>query len=382
MKLTLVQKKIKTLLTISLALVGCIAIAAGFYQVSAGTTHPGAAADLLAQGVSNDYCLSCHSQPDMRRTLPSGEEVYLTIDADEYNHSVHGVNGYACVQCHTNIVTYPHPESTAMTRRDLTLEMNGTCASCHDWAFDPSQTGVHQLALANGNKEAAVCTDCHPAHTAQPLGEPRSTIPQTCQRCHSLIYEEYANSVHGEALIGEGNPDVPDCVDCHGSHFIQGPATGDFRLYSPQICEECHADKALMEKYGISTEVFETYVADFHGKSVVLFEPEYPGQETNKPVCIDCHSVHSIKSQDDPESSVMQDNLLRTCQKCHPDATANFPAAWMGHYIPSRENYPFVYFVDLFYKIFIPVVLGGMTVFVIADIVRKVINRRREGQHA
>lgn len=376
------KKKKNILIIITLLLITVSAILAGYQIVAARPNQSEPAAIPHAQGVSNDYCLSCHNQPDMRKTLPSGEEVYLTVDADEYNHSVHGVGGYACVQCHTNIVSYPHPESTAQNRRDLTLEMNGSCASCHGWAFDTTQIGVHQLAMANGNKEAAVCTDCHSAHNVQPLGDPRSTIPQTCQRCHSLIYEEYSSSVHGEALIGEGNPDVPDCVDCHGSHFIQGPPTGDFRLFSPQICERCHADKELMEKYGLSTQVFETYVSDFHGKSVILFEPEYPGQEPNKPVCIDCHGVHSIKSHKDPESAVVQDNLLETCQKCHPDATANFPASWMGHYVPSRDNYPLVYFVDLFYKIFIPVVLGGMTVFVIADVVRRAINRRREGQHA
>ncbi len=354
----------------------------GYQQVFAGTSKPSQLYDPETQGISNDTCLACHNQPSQRMTLPSGEEISISIDEDEFNHSVHGSQGYACVQCHTNIVTYPHPGSSAQTAREKTLELNGTCANCHAWAFDPSKVGVHQMAMANGNLEAAVCTDCHSAHNTQPLGDPRTTIPETCERCHSLIYEEYASSVHGSALINEGNSDVPDCVDCHGSHFIQGPPTGDFHLYSPEICATCHADKELMEKYGLSTEVFETYVSDFHGKSIILYEPEYPGQETNKPVCIDCHGVHNIKAKDDPESSVMQDNLLITCQKCHPDATGNFPTAWMGHYPPSRTNFPLVYFVDLFYKIFIPVVLGGMVVFVLADLIRRAINRRKEGQHA
>jgi len=334
------------------------------------------------QGIPNDYCLSCHGQPDQRMILPSGEEISITVDADEYHDSVHGSGGYACTQCHTNIVTYPHPELNVETAREKTIELNGACARCHAWAFDPSKTGVHQLAMASGNLEAAVCTDCHSPHNTQPLGDPRTTIPETCERCHSLIYQEYASSVHGSALIGLGNPDVPDCVDCHGNHFIQGPPTGDFRLHSPEICAQCHADKELMEHYGISTEVFETYVSDFHGKSIILFEPEYPGQEPNKPVCIDCHGVHNIRSKDDPQSSVMKDNLLSTCQKCHPDATANFPTAWMGHYAPSRDNFPLVYFVELFYKIFIPVVLGGLAVFVLADLIRRYINRRKENPYA
>ena len=354
----------------------------GLQAVQADDLQPAPDAFPKAEGVSNDYCLSCHATADQRYTLPSGEEILLTVNQDEYNHSVHGIGGYACVQCHTNIVSYPHPEMTAKTRRDLTLDLNGTCASCHAWAYDETQVGAHQLAQANGNKDAAVCTDCHPAHNVQPLDEPRTLIPETCERCHSQIYDVYAHSVHGEALIGEGNEDVPDCVDCHGSHFIHGPSTDNFRLYSPEICAKCHADKDLMKKYGISTDVFETYVTDFHGKSVMLFEPQYPGQETNKPVCIDCHGVHDIRSKDDPKSSVMQDNLQKTCKKCHPDANSSFPAAWMGHYPPSPDNFPLVYYVNLFYKIFIPAVLGFMVFFITADFIRRLVNRRREGSHA
>ncbi len=335
----------------------------------------------FTEGVSNDYCLSCHEDTDQRFILPSGEELYLGVNADEFHNSVHGKNGYACVQCHTNIVSYPHPETTAQTRRDLTLELNATCSNCHAWAFDTHKVGAHQLAQEYGNKEAAVCTDCHPAHNVQPLDEPRTLIPQTCERCHSTIYEDYAHSVHGSALLNEGNPDVPECVDCHGSHFIEGPSTGDFHLFSPQLCEKCHADKELMSKYGLSTDIRETYVSDFHGRSVTLFEPEYPGQESNKPVCIDCHGVHNIRSKDDPDSSVMQGNLLATCQKCHPDADSSFPTAWMGHYPPSREYYPLVYYVQLFYKIFIPTVLGGMLLFVGIDFIRRMINTRRESRH-
>ncbi len=69
----------------------------------------------------------------------------------------------------------------------------------------------------------------------------------------------------------------------------------------------------------------KSYVTDFHGTTVVLFEEIAPDQETNKPVCIDCHGVHDMKSVDDPESTVIKENLLDTCQKCHPDATTNFP---------------------------------------------------------
>ena len=52
----------------------------------------------------------------------------------------------------------------------------------------------------------------------------------------------------------------------------------------------------------------------------------------------------------------------------------------MSHYIATPERNPLVYYVDLFYRIFVPTVLGGMAVFVITDIARKTgLTRRISG---
>ncbi len=369
---------------LTLSLIGLVVAGLILATGKAAAETPVAGPGLAPQpqpGVDDRDCLVCHGLPDQYLELPSGEPLYLTVDADEYYASIHGSQGYACVQCHRDIRSYPHAPLAANTRRDLTLSMQSTCVHCHENKFDATLDSVHARALAGGNKEAAVCSDCHGTHNVQAPDEPRSRIPQTCERCHFEIYKQYEESVHGEALIGEGNPDVPSCIDCHGVHNVQGPATGPFRLYSPEICAKCHENEELMNKYGISTDVFDTYVSDFHGTTVMLFEPRYPGQETNKPVCIDCHSVHDIREPDDPQSAVSKENLLVTCRKCHPDATTNFPTSWLGHYRPDPEKYPVVYFVDLFYRIFIPTVLGGMAVFVVTDAVRRIINRRKEYKH-
>ena len=78
---------------------------------------------------------------------------------------------------------------------------------------------------------------------------------------------------------------MPTCIDCHGVHNIGDPTTAEFRLKSPEMCAKCHTDPAIMDKYGISTQVLNTYVADFHGTTVTLFEKQSPDAETNKPVC-------------------------------------------------------------------------------------------------
>ena len=330
-----------------------------------------------AQGVANETCLACHAAPGMQTTLPSGEILYLTVDPDSYAHSIHGEQGYACVQCHVDIREYPHRPLDAQTRRDVSLLYYQNCARCHHDKYDATLDSVHQQALDEGNEEAALCVDCHGYHEVTDPKEPLTRSPQTCERCHSLIYDEYAESVHGSALIGEGNPDVPTCIDCHGVHNVAGPSDPNFHLFSPQLCAQCHADEELMGEYGISTNVFNSYLADFHG-TTVIFEQQFEGQETNKPVCIDCHGVHNMQKVDDAESKVIRQNLITTCQRCHPDATSNFADAWLGHYEPDLNKFPAVYLVDLFSRIFIPAVLGFMVLFVFGDATRRLINRRRE----
>lgn len=344
-------------------------------------SSPSAAVPTPAGTASNDACLACHGKPGMQTILASGETLYLSIDPSTYNNSVHGHGGYACTQCHTNITGYPHPALNIQNRRDVSLELTKTCTQCHENMAKLATNDAHQEAIKAGNKNAAVCTDCHGAHDITSPNQPRSRIPQTCQKCHSQIFNLYKDSVHGAALIGEGNPDVPSCVDCHNAHNVQGPSNSQFRLFSPQICARCHANKPLMEKYGINTDVFNTYLSDFHGTTVEMFQAVAPGQETNKPVCIDCHGVHDMKKVSDPNSTVVKDQVLVTCQKCHPGATANFPSAWLSHYPPSPQHNQAVYYVNLFYKFFIPTLLGGMGLFVATDATRRLLNRGKEKKH-
>lgn len=330
----------------------------------------------------NGYCLGCHGGETAGISLgnielPSGEVLDITVDRETYQFSVHGRLDMSCVLCHTNISEYPHAPIEAEGLREFTLANYAACATCHESQYSATHDSVHGAALAAGKIEAAVCTDCHGAHDVQPAGMRAVAIQQTCENCHFEIYTLYQDSVHGAALFDEGNIDVPTCTDCHGVHNVEGPAVAGFHLFSPQICANCHADNDLMDKYGISTDVLDTYVADFHGTTVVIFEETAPDQETNKAVCIDCHGVHNIASADNPESQTFRENLLGTCQRCHPDATANFPTSWLSHYSPTIEKSPLVFWVNLFYRILIPATIGAMLVWVLMDLSKKLVARRR-----
>ena len=340
--------------------------------------------------LDDKVCLSCHGQPGTSLQLQDGSSWELYVPEDAYSVSVHGELGYACVQCHREIGNYPHAPFQAEDVRDAQIKLNDSCKFCHSQQYELVKDSVHAEAFENGNREAAICVDCHTAHDVKHLTDPvtheltpeaRVWIPQTCARCHSAIYDQYKDSVHGSALIGEGNPDVPTCIDCHGVHNIENPTTTEFRLSSPEMCGKCHTDSTIVGKYGLSTDVLNTYVADFHGTTVTLFEKQHPDEQTNKPVCYDCHGIHNIASANDPQKGLaVRNNLLVRCQECHPDATDSFPDSWLSHYIPSPDRYPLVYYVNLFYKILIPVVLGGMGILVVMDFSRASINRIRKIQ--
>lgn len=368
-------------------LAGIVVLAFIFLGLS---THSAEAAP-SSQEASNDVCLGCHSDPTLIKTFPSGEKLSLYIDGSKFIQAVHGQENLACVDCHPAMSKLPHPGMAVQTVRDLKFKLYTVCKDCHVEQYTNTLDSVHESALAAGNQNAAICTDCHNPHTQPRITDKqtgkillgaRLLIPQTCARCHSAIYNTYKESVHGAALTEEGNQYVPTCIDCHGVHNIQNPTTAQFRNDVPLLCAKCHTNKTLMDQYGISTNVLNTYVSDFHGTTVTLFEETDPNLPTNKPVCTDCHGVHDIKSVDDPTAGIaIKKNLLVKCQRCHPDATANFPDAWMSHYIASPQHYALVYYVNLFYKILIPGVLGGMLLYVLTDIYRRFIARKKGGTH-
>lgn len=327
---------------------------------------------------SSAYCLLCHSQPDRSWTLPSGEVLPLTIDPSILAQSVHGETNpqgpLACADCHTNH-RFPHPQQLSQSIREFQLERYVTCRNCHEEQYTHQQDSVHNRALEQGRLEAATCIDCHGAHDIQPPDQPRQRISLTCGRCHGAIFDLYRQSVHGAALLEEGNPDVPTCIDCHGVHNIADPTTTLFRVRSPQLCATCHADPELTAKYDLSANVFESYLTDFHGSTVALFEQQDPNVATNKAVCVDCHGAHDIARAAEENSSVIRANLLATCQQCHPNATSDFPDAWVGHFPPTLESHPLLFTVNLFYSILIPVTVAAFAILVATDVFRRLRER-------
>jgi predicted CXXCH cytochrome family protein len=323
------------------------------------------------------YCLSCHSDPNLSLTLPSGEKLSLFVSQDVISHSVHSPLGIECEACHTDITTYPHPEITYQNKRELSRVYYQSCKKCHSENYDKTMDSMHASAATAGNLEAPVCTDCHGAHNVRNPDEPRSLISETCSKCHEQIVETYKKSVHGSALIEDNNPDVPVCTDCHGVHNIQDPRTIQFRVQSPELCAGCHANKELMAKYGLSADVYSIYKRSWHGVDVSVYKARWPTIWHDSAVCTDCHGIHDIRTTTDPESKVNSKNLLATCKQCHPTAGPNWTDAWTGHNEISLDRTPILYYVDVFYSSFTPFVLWVCIIYVLLQIVRSIVDRVR-----
>jgi len=323
-----------------------------------------------------EFCLGCHGETGFATDLESGDKVSLTVEAKTIAASVHG-KGLRCTDCHAGMGELPHPERKVKNASEFHAGFRDACKPCHFDKYALSLDGVHAKQLAKGNEMAPGCVDCHGAHDIARAGKPRTRISDTCAACHPDVADTYMKSVHGKAL-SSGNPDVPVCIDCHRAHDISDPRVTSWIVKTPELCARCHTDGAKMEKYGLSTNVVQSYLSDFHGVTARTSRARVSsatGEARVTALCIDCHGVHDITTTDAVNSPVLRANLVKTCRKCHPTASDNFPDAWLSHYEPSWERAPMVYAVKIFYVIFIPFIIGGLVLQVMLHLWRVVVNR-------
>lgn len=321
-----------------------------------------------------ETCLACHEDPSIEIEFRDGSRRSLRVDRQRFGASVHA-RKLRCTDCHPGQGEIPHPERRYRDAAEFQAGLREACKSCHFANYTRYLDSVHHRVLTEQKGPAPACVDCHDGHAVTPPNKPRTRISETCSACHAEISEAYARSVHGRDLSGPNGSDVPVCTDCHRSHDIANPREAAFLLRTPELCGRCHADEKRMGKYGISTNVLQTYLADFHGMTASLSRGSAKGEARVTAVCVDCHGVHDIARVGAPESRVLKVNLVKTCQLCHPDASADFPAAWLSHFEPSWTKAPLVYLVKQFYAVFIPFVIGGLVLQILLHLWRVVVNR-------
>lgn len=332
-------------------------------------------------------CESCHGELEFLRQHKEtlGEARALLAPAAVLAASAHG--SLTCTDCHDGFRRFPH--RGALTTR--------TCASCHEETAAGWQRGVHALdqgasctachgthdvrtveamrepegiqamrAACSGchyepripaedpHNDSVSCASCHEPHLTLPSEDPEASTHvanqvYTCGACHEEAAAAWDRDIHAEAVRSGAASDhregshggAPACSGCHGAHGILAPSAPGFGIQMVEQCSQCH------EHYR------ESFADSYHGQAAIL------GSE-RVATCHSCHGAHGVHPTADPRSTVHPDNLLGTCQSCHPAATAGFalfqPHA--DHY--DRERYPYVYWS---YHLMTALLIGTFTVF-------------------
>ena len=229
------------------------------------------------------------------------------LAADDAQSPVnHGNIPYTCGRCHG---------------QKFLMESNGESTQ----PFISYQESVHGRAIEKGSAKAAVCTDCHGSHEILPANDAKSPIykfnvPATCGNCHTAIRTTFMQSIHGQA-IARGNGQAPVCTDCHGIHSIKShtdpnsPASE--QNLSRDTCARCHEGVRLSQEFGVPGNRVTTYFDSYHGLAT-------EGGSVIAANCSSCHGVHNILPSSDPRSTINRANLDSTCGKCHKGVTQKF----------------------------------------------------------
>lgn len=277
-------------------------------------TKPKESLPRIEKVISNSECLGCHGDK---------------IDEKKYSKSVHGI--LTCNSCHLDITDLKtHPE-----KRKGQIHMESTtCHRCHKKEASEHYASAHF-------EHNIQCKDCHKdIHETTSWKGDKKRVIEKCTTCHAD--DGYLESVHGKSVLA-GNPDSPDCSDCHGLHKIpllkgDEPKVAQFRKeFHTDVCLKCHDNKEMMERNQVLPIATDTYFESYHGKVERL------GYPTLVAGCADCHGFHSILPRDDPKSMISDDRLVETCGKCHPGANTNF-VMWIAHATHNDpERHPVFY---------------------------------------
>jgi hypothetical protein len=266
----------------------------------------------IPEDLAEDQCVVCHVDIE---ELPDG---FIMGNA----HMRHGLS---CSGCHGGDPTSDDEEiamaeSAGFIGAPDKKDIPEFCGKCHSDLsfmrnFQPSAstdqvaqyyTSVHGMRLREDDEKVADCTSCHTSHAILPANDPRSTVyphtvPATCAKCHSDAdymsgygirtdqYQQYAESVHGVALLERDDLGAPACNDCHGNHGATPPGATSVI----EICGNCHVHNAEYFSASAMGRAFDREqlhaCEECHGRHAIQ-APSYEfvgvGEES---VCMDCH---------------------------------------------------------------------------------------------
>jgi len=300
----------------------------------------------------------------------------------------------ACV----SVLSLPAPAAAA----DPKPPSNDDCLVCHgDPAFkrdDGRSIAVDARHFADSVHGPLACVDCHADLAHAELPHKPSLARVQCAACHDDIGGKYHDSIHAWAKEKAGlTRAAPSCADCHGTHDIKAHTDRDSRVYRanvPATCGGCHAGVRDQYAHGVHgaalkagrtdapvcvdchtahsiqradtsasrlrvtaacgschAQVVQSYRRTFHGKVTQL-------GDTRVAECADCHGAHDVLPAANPASTIAPANLTMTCGRCHRGANASF-VEYEPHPNPSDYHRNAVlWWANRFYFVLIPGCFG------------------------
>jgi len=379
--------------------------------------------------ISNQVCLNCHSS-DKAFKIENSKKHFLNVNTDDFINSAH--KNFSCNKCHTDVTEYSNGIRPCIPVKKV------DCSICHEATSNVYIKSDHGKAYFN-NKEsnAPYCTNCHGTHKvlsryADSSATNRANIPQLCGKCHTKngkavinthlkeidAFSDYSSSVHGKGLNEKGLLGSAVCIDCHTSHNILKEANPNSSVnprHIPETCGQCHksiynkyigsdhsilkntADKKFptcvnchtahtiteIDKDQFLTEITlqcgschedlsESYMETYHGKAYSL-------GYLKSARCSDCHGAHDILNVSNPESSVGQKNIVKTCKKCHENATAEF-TGYLTH--ATHNNNKVLYYTFWAMTSLLFAVFGFFGLHTLLWLPRSIIEARKKKRHA
>jgi cytochrome b subunit of formate dehydrogenase/nitrate/TMAO reductase-like tetraheme cytochrome c subunit len=199
-------------------------------------------------------------------------------------------------------------------------------------------------------------------------------VPATCAKCHTSVQQEFAQSIHGQA-ISRGNWQAPVCTDCHGIHSIKAHLDPNSSVSAQNLaritCARCHEGVRLSQELGIPGARASTYLQSYHGLASKLGSQVVAN-------CASCHGVHNILPSSDARSMINKANLVKTCGQCHPGVGEKFVLGKVHVDAPLSADVGSVAvrWIRGFYLSMIAAVIGGMLLHNLIIWRRKAIERR------
>jgi cytochrome b subunit of formate dehydrogenase len=154
----------------------------------------------------------------------------------------------SCDNCH-DTHSFNVPAKGTPQYAEFRLGISKACGEkCHTDQLETYTGSVHgKEVLEKKNAKAAVCADCHGAHSvSNSSGDPfKLAVTGKCGSCHEENYKTYKATYHGQ-INTLGYTNTAKCFNCHGSHDILKVKDPESRV-SPEnrlkTCRECHNGK-------------------------------------------------------------------------------------------------------------------------------------------